>query len=186
MICSASEPWPFPFPCPLPLAWRWAGSAASPRGACSSSNAGAVTLLRTPLKRSRTSADAVGLRASLPLKITSSIRSPRRLLALCSPITHVIASATLLLPHPFGPTIAVTPLSKASSERSENDLNPLMSRRSKRMGIHHAYRPGYGPEPRTPTHILFSGWETDLIDRFSPLRHPWGGRRPRGEKRPSV
>src|SRR5437773_2827182 len=63
----------------------------------------------------------------------SSIRSPRRLLALCSPITQVIASATLLLPQPFGPTIAVTPLSKASSERSEKDLNPLISRRSRRM-----------------------------------------------------
>ncbi len=90
----------------------------------SSENAGPVTVFRKPVKRRRTSADAVGLRASLPLKITSSIRSPRRLLALCSPITHVMASATLLLPHPLGPTIAVTPLSKASSERSENDLNP--------------------------------------------------------------
>src|SRR5947207_1009090 len=65
--------------------------------------------------------------------MTSSILSPRRLLALCSPITHVIASATLLLPHPLGPTIAVTPLSKASSDRSENDLKPLISRRSRRM-----------------------------------------------------
>ena len=96
-------------------------------------NAGPVICFSTPLKRNRTSAAAVGLRASLPLKITSSIRSPRMLLALCSPITHVMASATLLLPHPFGPTMAVTPLSKASSERSENDLNPLISRRSRRM-----------------------------------------------------
>src|SRR6476619_1261306 len=111
-------PLPFPFPCPLP----------------NSGNAGPETVLRKPLKRSRTSADAVGLRASLPLKITSSILSPRRLLALCSPITHVIASATLLLPQPFGPTIAVTPLSKASSERSENDLKPWISRRSRRIG----------------------------------------------------
>ena len=79
------------------------------------------------------SAAAVGLRASLPLKITSSILSPRRLLALCSPITQVMASATLLLPQPFGPTIAVTPRSNASSERSENDLKPLISRRSRRM-----------------------------------------------------
>src|SRR5438552_4619439 len=61
------------------------------------------------------------------------MRSPRRLLALCSPITQVMASATLLLPHPFGPTMAVTPLSKASSDLSENDLNPLISRRSRRM-----------------------------------------------------
>ena len=63
----------------------------------------------TPLSRRRTSAAPVGLRASLPPKMTSSIFSPRRLLALCSPSTHVIASATLLLPHPLGPTMAVTP-----------------------------------------------------------------------------
>src|SRR5687767_2253720 len=87
----------------------------------------------TPLKRSRTSAAPVGLRASEPLKMTSSIFSPRRLFALCSPITHVSASATLLLPHPLGPTIAVTPRSKESSERSENDLKPAISRRSRRM-----------------------------------------------------
>ena len=69
-----------------------------------------MTFLRTPLKRNRTSAVAVGLRASLPLKMTSSIRSPRRLFALCSPITQVMASATLLLPQPLGPTMAVTSL----------------------------------------------------------------------------
>ncbi len=62
-----------------------------------------------PPRRKRTSAAAPGFRASLPLKITSSILSPRRLLALCSPRTHVMASATLLLPHPLGPTMAVTP-----------------------------------------------------------------------------
>src|SRR4029077_18742714 len=54
---------------------------------------------------------------------------------LCSPSTHVMASATLLLPHPLGPTIAVTPWSNASSERSEKDLNPAISRRSRRIGI---------------------------------------------------
>ena len=41
--------------------------------------------------------------------MTSSIFSPRRLLALCSPSTQVRASATLLLPQPLGPTMAVTP-----------------------------------------------------------------------------
>src|SRR5207247_7760810 len=91
------------------------------------------TVFKTPVNRRRTSAAAVGFLASLPLKMTSSIRSPRRLLALCSPMTHVMASATLLLPHPLGPTIAVTPLSKASSDLSENDLKPLISRRSRRM-----------------------------------------------------
>src|SRR3954468_23772656 len=95
---------------------------------------GPDTDLTTPLNLSLTSAVAVGFLASLPLKMTSSIFSPRRLLALCSPITQVMASATLLFPQPFGPTMAVTPLSNASSDRSENDLNPLISRRSRRIG----------------------------------------------------
>src|SRR5690606_20237814 len=60
------------------------------------------TRAATPVSFKRTSAAAVGLRASLPPKITSSIRSPRRLFALCSPSTQVKASTTLLLPHPFG------------------------------------------------------------------------------------
>src|SRR4029450_882454 len=84
-------------------------------------------------KRRRTSAAPVGLRASEPLKMTSSILSPRRLLADCSPSTHVSASATLLLPQPLGPTMAVTPRSNASSERSEKDLKPLISRGSGRI-----------------------------------------------------
>ena len=76
----------------------------------------------------RTSAADVGRRPSLPLKMTSSIRSPRRLRALCSPSTHVIASMTLLLPHPFGPTMAVTPSSNARAARSAKLLNPAISR----------------------------------------------------------
>src|SRR5690606_14822822 len=67
-------------------------------------------------------------------KITSSMRSPRRLLALCSPSTHVSASTTLLLPHPFGPTIAVTPASKCNSARSGKLLKPAISRRLNRIG----------------------------------------------------
>ena len=70
---------------------------------------GAGDVLDDAVNRRRTSAVAVGFRASLPLKMMSSIRSPRRLFALCSPMTQVMASATLLLPQPFGPTMAVTP-----------------------------------------------------------------------------
>src|SRR5439155_11579602 len=134
--------------------------------------------LSTPLNRSRTSADAVGLRASLPLKITSSMRSPRRLFALCSPMTHVIASATLLLPHPLGPTIAVTPLSKASSERSEKDLNPLISSRSRRMEHTHprkadAIDHARGPVKPDPSHhylILLGDRSYRLFAAPSPSR----------------
>src|SRR5438876_6683606 len=69
----------------------------------------------------------VALRACVPLKMTPSIRSVRRLLALCSPTTQLIASLMLLFPQPFGPTIPVTPSLKTISVRSQNDLNPRIS-----------------------------------------------------------
>src|SRR3954470_22491389 len=68
-------------------------------------------------------------RAPEPLKITSVISPPRRLLALCSPSTQRTASTTLLLPEPFGPTTAVTPGAKENSVLSANDLKPTSSRR---------------------------------------------------------
>ena len=71
-----------------------------------------------------TSARPSGLRPGEPLKITSSIESPRSWCALCSPITQRIASETLVLPHPFGPTTPVIPSPKPTSVRSTNDLNP--------------------------------------------------------------
>src|SRR5437879_4029419 len=67
----------------------------------------------------------VGLRSRLPAKITSSMRTPRRLLADCSPNTHEIASEIFDLPHPFGPTTAAMPSPwNLSSVRSQKDLNP--------------------------------------------------------------
>src|SRR3954466_10265018 len=80
-------------------------------------------------KVSETSAIPVGGRDSLPLKITSSIERPRRCLALCSPIDHLIASTTFDLPQPLGPTTPVTPSSKENTTRSANDLKPEISRR---------------------------------------------------------
>ena len=103
----------------------------------------------TPDRRSRTSAAAVGFRASLPPKITSSMRSPRRLFALCSPRTHVKASTTLLLPQPLGPTMAVTPLSNVSSDRSGKLLKPAISRRFSRMTG--TSRSGASPRTLTPS-----------------------------------
>src|SRR5436853_5066979 len=74
---------------------------------------------------SETSAMPVGLRSRVPAKITSCMWMPRRLLADCSPRTHEMASATLDLPHPFGPTMAAMPSPwNFSSVRSQNDLNP--------------------------------------------------------------
>src|SRR6266704_3052285 len=71
-----------------------------------------------------TSAMPSGLRPSVPLKITSAISPPRRALADCSPSTQRIASETFDLPHPLGPTIAVTPGWKFSAVLSAKDLNP--------------------------------------------------------------
>src|SRR6185369_12431758 len=65
-----------------------------------------------------------GLRPSVPLKMTSAISPPRSALADCSPSTQRIASETLDLPHPLGPTIAVTPGMKLREVLSAKDLNP--------------------------------------------------------------
>src|SRR5512146_1685394 len=75
-----------------------------------------------------------GLRTSVPLKITSSIFSLRRVLVLCSPRTQRMASTTLLLPLPFGPTMAVTPLGN-SMRASANDLNPNISSDLRYMNV---------------------------------------------------
>src|SRR5579884_1201301 len=78
-------------------------------------------------KVSDTSAIPSGLRYSVPLKITSSIFSPRRLFALCSPSTQRMASARLLFPQPFGPTTALMPGWSVTTVLSKNDLNPNIS-----------------------------------------------------------
>src|SRR5262245_7071180 len=69
------------------------------------------------------------LREEEPLKMTSAISPPRRLLADCSPNIHRTASTTLLLPEPLGPTTPVTPDAKSKRVLSANDLKPTSSRR---------------------------------------------------------
>src|SRR5438874_1868850 len=64
-----------------------------------------------------------------PLKMTSAISPPRRLLALCSPRTQRTASTTLLLPLPLGPTIAVIPAENSNSVLSAKLLKPTNSKR---------------------------------------------------------
>src|SRR6185312_10186907 len=61
--------------------------------------------------------------------MTSSMRGPRRARARCSPRTQRTASDTLDLPHPFGPTMAVTPCSKVRVTVSAKDLKPESSSR---------------------------------------------------------
>src|SRR5436305_12598394 len=67
----------------------------------------------------------VGLRSRVPMKMTSSMRAPRRLLADCSPSTQEMASEILDLPQPLGPRMAATPSPwNLSSVRSQKDLKP--------------------------------------------------------------
>ncbi|CAB4343027.1 unannotated protein [freshwater metagenome] len=77
---------------------------------------------------SKTSARPRGARPVEPEKMTSSIFPPRRLLAPCSPMTHAMASTTLDLPEPLGPTTAVIPGSKFSVVEDANDLKPRIVR----------------------------------------------------------
>src|SRR5229473_6693714 len=74
--------------------------------------------------------------------MTSFISAPRRCLTLCSPNTQAIASATLLLPQPFGPTTAVIPSPvKMRSVWSAKDLKPVISRRlSLNIDVRHLMR----------------------------------------------
>src|SRR5579863_10485713 len=74
-----------------------------------------------------TSARPVGGRVPVPLKMTSAIRSPRNMRALCSPSTQLMASDKLDFPHPLGPTTAATPSANSRRVRSAKDLNPSIS-----------------------------------------------------------
>src|SRR5499427_276395 len=75
-----------------------------------------------------TSARPMGGRFVVPLKIQSAMRSARRDLWLCSPRTQLIASTTLDLPQPLGPTMQVVPVPlKVTTVLSQNDLKPTIS-----------------------------------------------------------
>src|SRR5229473_3245662 len=75
-----------------------------------------------------TSASPSGGRLVVPLKMQSAIRSARSDLWLCSPSTQEMASTTLDLPQPFGPTMQVVPDPlNVTTVRSQNDLKPRIS-----------------------------------------------------------
>src|SRR5438067_10148116 len=74
---------------------------------------------------STTSARPSGGRPAVPAKMTSSILPPRSDFAPCSPRTQAIASTTLDLPDPFGPTTAVMPGSKRRVVADAKDLKPF-------------------------------------------------------------
>src|SRR5690606_1215303 len=78
-------------------------------------------------KESDTSARLAALRFLVPLKMMFSIFSDRSMRVLCSPSTHRMASTTLDLPQPFGPTMAVTPSLKWMVILSPKLLKPFIS-----------------------------------------------------------
>src|SRR5439155_17764898 len=99
-----------------------------------------------------------------PLKITSVISPPRRLLALCSPRIQRTASTILDLPEPFGPTIAVMPSPNSNTVLSAKLLKPTSSSRLSmgfpQRGVSSARRQRYcrlrrgvppHPRPLSPT-----------------------------------
>src|SRR5580704_13277568 len=74
-----------------------------------------------------TSASPSGGRFSVPLKMQSDMRPARSDLWLCSPSTQEIASTTLDLPQPLGPTMQVVPEPlNVTVVRSQNDLKPTI------------------------------------------------------------
>src|SRR5436853_298201 len=80
----------------------------------------------------------------------SSMRAPRSNRARCSPRTHRTPSEILDLPHPLGPTTAVTPSSITSSTVSAKDLNPDNCSRVNFMWSRCGWRLSAGEHPEGP------------------------------------
>src|SRR5437660_2750949 len=98
------------------------------RGSGSPSTRRAASANSLSTKVNVTSANPMGGRLAVPLKMQSDIRSARSVLWLCSPSTHEIASTMLDLPHPFGPMMQLSPAPlKVRCVFSQNDLNPTNS-----------------------------------------------------------
>src|SRR5687768_12100688 len=74
---------------------------------------------------SETSAKSRAGRIAVPAKMTSSMPAPRIDLGEDSPITQRIASSTLDLPQPLGPTTPVRPSSVRNSAGSTKLLKPV-------------------------------------------------------------
>ena len=92
-----------------------------------------------------TSARPSGGLPGVPAKMTSSIFPPRSALAPCSPSTQAIASTTLLLPEPFGPTTQVMPGSKRSVVGGREGLEALQREALEVHGV-----PSTGPTLAAP------------------------------------
>ncbi len=79
---------------------------------------------------------------AVPAKMTSSIFWERTADGAWAPSTQAMASTTLDLPEPLGPTTTVTPGSSPRSAVSANDLKPLMVR-----FLRNTVADGSGPPP---------------------------------------
>src|SRR5271163_4423472 len=90
----------------------------------------------------------------------SSTLLPRRRVGACSPSTHLIASTTLDLPHPLGPTTAVIPGAKLIVVESRKDLKPSNSRLLRRM------LPSPPPHPPRPWKCIPNYPERVKSDRY--------------------
>src|SRR3954452_9486181 len=124
-----------------------------------------------------TSARPSAGRPAVPAKMTSSILPPRRLLAPCSPSTQAIASTTLDLPEPFGPTTAVMPGSRRSVVGDAKDLKPLSVRLDRCTA--RSLREGYdSPAQRRITPSWTTTRRSPLDPRVEGLDGPAGGPRP--------
>src|SRR5215475_14552258 len=103
-----------------------------------------------------TSARPSGGRPAVPAKMTSSIFPPRSALAPCSPSTQAIASTTLDLPEPFGPTTQVMPGSKRMVVAEAKDLKPFSVRLFRCTGLR----------------VACGGWPVRRLDCLSPRTYP--------------
>src|SRR6266478_4287056 len=123
-----------------------------------------------------TSANPIGGRFVVPLKMQSAMRSARSDLWLCSPSTQEIASTTFDFPHPFGPTMHVVPVPlNVTTVRSQNDLNPVIS----------TFRSLSKVSPLVPHRTLISDWHATttratilsrpLVGGATPLRNKHHG-----------
>jgi hypothetical protein len=82
-----------------------------------------------------TSARPNGARPAVPAKMTSSILPPRNAFAPCSPSTQAMASTTLDLPDPLGPTTQVIPGSSFNVVAEAKDLKPFTVRLLRCTGL---------------------------------------------------
>ena len=124
-----------------------------------------------------TSARPRAARVAVPAKMTSSIFWDRTALGAWAPSTQAMASTTLDLPLPFGPTNTVTPGSISITAVSANDLKPLMERlfrnipgpplhpRSGRPESHGCHSPSLHPRRASPRAVARSRHGEDRVDQ---------------------